>query len=92
MFKSKYAKIILMVLTVVTLVSVMSVTCFAASGDVAGAVESTWDAAKVQIKQVVNNVVFPVIDLVLAVCFFARARPSAAISGTIRNFGATSGL
>ena len=72
MFKSKYAKIILMVLTVVALVSVMSVTCFAASGDVAGAVESTWDAAKVQIKQVVNNVVFPVIDLVLAVCFFAK--------------------
>ena len=61
MFKSKYAKIILMVLTVVTLVSVMAVTCFAASGDVAGAVESTWDAAKV-----------PVIDLVLAVCFFAK--------------------
>ena len=72
MFKTKYAKIILMVLTVVALVSVMSVTCFAASGDVAGAVESTWDAAKVQIKQVVNNVVFPVIDLVLAVCFFAK--------------------
>ena len=72
MFKTKYAKIILMVLTVVALVSLMSVTCFAASGDVAGAVESTWDAAKVQIKQVVNNVVFPVIDLVLAVCFFAK--------------------
>ena len=72
MFKTNYAKIILMVLTVVALVSVMSVTCFAASGDVAGAVESTWDAAKVQIKQVVNNVVFPVIDLVLAVCFFAK--------------------
>ena len=25
-----------------------------------------------QIKSVVNNVVFPVIDLVLAVCFFAK--------------------
>ena len=72
MFKTKYAKIILMVLTVVALVSVMSVTCFAASGDVAGAVESTWDAAKVQIKQVVNNVIFPVVDLILAVMFFVK--------------------
>ena len=72
MFKSKYAKNIFILAAVMALVSLMSVTCFAASGDVAGAVQSTWDAAKVQIKQVVNNVVFPVIDLVLAVCFFAK--------------------
>jgi hypothetical protein len=50
----------------------MSVTAFAASGDVAGAIQNTWNAAKTQIKQVVNNVVFPVIDLVLAVLFFAK--------------------
>ena len=72
MFKSKYAKNIFILVAVMALVSLVSVTCFAASGDVAGAVQSTWDAAKVQIKQVVNNVVFPVIDLVLAVCFFAK--------------------
>lgn len=53
------------------LVIVMSTTCLA-NGDVAGAIEQTWDSAKGQIKQVVNNVVFPVIDLVLAVCFFAK--------------------
>lgn len=53
------------------LVIVMATTCFA-NGDVAGAIEQTWDSAKGQIKQVVNNVVFPVIDLVLAVCFFAK--------------------
>ena len=41
-------------------------------GDVASAIEDTWDAAKGQIKQVVNNVVFPVIDVVLAVLFFAK--------------------
>ena len=72
MFKSKYAKNIFILVAVMALVSLVSVNCFAASGDVAGAVQSTWDAAKVQIKQVVNNVVFPVIDLVLAVCFFAK--------------------
>lgn len=43
-----------------------------AEGDVAGAIENTWDTAKVQIKQVVNNVVFPVIDLILAVLFFVK--------------------
>lgn len=41
-------------------------------GDVAGAVEDTWDAAKGQIKQVVDNVVFPIIDLILAVLFFTK--------------------
>ena len=38
----------------------------------AGAIENTWNAAKGQIQTVVNNVVFPVIDLVLAVFFFAK--------------------
>ena len=50
----------------------MAITTNAASGDVAGAIENTWNDAKTQIKQVVNNVVFPVIDLVLAVLFFAK--------------------
>ena len=38
----------------------------------AGAIEGTWTDASAQIKTVVNNVVFPVIDLVLAVFFFAK--------------------
>ncbi len=42
------------------------------AGDVAGAVENTWNDAQGQIKRVVNNVVFPVIDLILAVLFFVR--------------------
>ena len=67
-----YTKILVVVAMLALLVSVMSVTAFAASGDVAGAVQSTWNAAKVQIKSVVNNVVFPVIDMILAVCFFAK--------------------
>ena len=71
-WNKKYTKILVVIAMLALLVSVMSVTAFAASGDVAGAVQSTWNAAKVQIKSVVNNVVFPVIDLVLAVCFFAK--------------------
>lgn len=41
-------------------------------GDVAGAVENTWNSAQGQIKQVVNNVVFPVIDMILAIMFFVK--------------------
>lgn len=43
-----------------------------AVGDVAGAVENTWNDAKGQIKQVVNNVIFPIVDLILAVMFFIK--------------------
>ena len=42
------------------------------TGDVASAVEGTWATASGQIKTVVNNVVFPAIDLILAVFFFAK--------------------
>ncbi len=43
-----------------------------ATGDVSGVIESAWGSAETQIKAVVNNVVFPVIDLVLAVFFFVK--------------------
>ncbi len=52
--------------------SAMSVCAFAAGGNVAGAIEGTWKSASGQIKTVVNNVVFPIIDLILAVFFFAK--------------------
>ena len=67
----KHARIVLAVVMTALLMTVLATTCFA-NGDVAGVIEQTWDSAKGQIKQVVNNVVFPVIDLVLAVCFFAK--------------------
>ena len=74
--KLKTKRILFALLAVVMLLSVMSVTAFAAetgtTGDVAGVVEDTWDAAKGQIKQVVNNVIFPIIDLILAVLFFVK--------------------
>lgn len=43
-----------------------------ASGDVAGAIEGTWKDASEQIKTVVNKVVFPAIDLLLAIFFFGK--------------------
>ena len=73
--KTKKLKTILTALMCVILLSMMAVSVFATgggSGDVAGAIQGTWDTAKVQIKAVVNNVVFPVIDLILAVLFFAK--------------------
>lgn len=41
-------------------------------GDVAGAVQSTWTTARSQVVSVVNNVVFPVIDVILAVLLFVK--------------------
>lgn len=46
--KKKPMRILLTLLLVAVLVSAFSVTAFAA-GDVAGAIESTWNAAKGQI-------------------------------------------
>ena len=55
------------------LACMMATTAFATgTGDVAGAVEGTWQTASGQIKSVVNKVVFPAIDLILAVFFFAK--------------------
>ena len=58
-----------LVLTVLLCTSAMAA---GTSGDVAGAVESAWNSASTQIKTVVNNVVFPALDMVLAIAFFAK--------------------
>ena len=71
MMKTK--KMLCAVVMVMMLAIMFTVPAFAAgTGDVAGAIEGTWTDASAQIKTVVNNVVFPVIDLVLAVFFFAK--------------------
>ena len=54
------------------LASFLCVPAMAASGDVAGAVEQTWQDAATQIKTVVDNVVFPALTMVLAVAFFVK--------------------
>lgn len=43
-----------------------------AAGDVAGAIESTWSSAKGQIQTICNNVIFPVIDVILAILLFVK--------------------
>jgi hypothetical protein len=69
----KMKRILPVLCVVVLLVCMFSTTAYAAgSGNVAGAVEGTWKTASQQIKTVVNNVVFPAIDLILAVFFFAK--------------------
>ena len=71
--KFNFKKIALVMLIVTVLACMMSVSAFAAgTGDVAGAVEDTLVEARGQIKDVVNNVIFPVIDLILAVLFFVK--------------------
>lgn len=69
--KKKSMKILLCLTMALVLTAGFSVTAFAA-GDVAGAIENTWAAAQSQIKTVVNNVVFPVIDMILAILFFVK--------------------
>ena len=57
-----------MTLIMVSLLLAMTFTITAfASGDVAGAIEGTWTTAAGQIKTVVNKVVFPAIDMILAI-------------------------
>ena len=43
-----------------------------ADGDVAGAVEETWIVARDQIRSVTDKVIFPVIDVILAILFFVK--------------------
>ena len=67
----KIVRVLLCVALVTVIISAFSMTAFAA-GDVAGAIESTWNTAKEQVKTVVNNVVFPVVDMSLAILFFVK--------------------
>ncbi|NLE26985.1 MAG: DUF3852 family protein [Clostridiaceae bacterium] len=68
----KSKKKLIVAICLVLLVTLCMATPALATGDVAGAIEGTWSDASEQIKQVVNNVVFPAIDLILAVFFFAK--------------------
>lgn len=67
----KIVRMLLCVAMVTIILSAFSMTAFAA-GDVAGAIENTWNTAKEQVKTVVNNVVFPVVDMILAILFFVK--------------------
>lgn len=69
----KLTRILGLGLLLVLVVAMMAIPAFAATpGDVSGAIKETWDAARVQVQSVVNNVVFPVIDMILAILFFVK--------------------
>ena len=72
--KHNLSKSIFIFLILVLLISTMAIPAFATStsGDVSGAIQSTWNSAKGQIQSVVNNVVFPVIDTILVTLFFVK--------------------
>ena len=42
------------------------------TGNVSAVIEQTWQSAAQQIKTVVNNVVFPALDMILAVLLFVK--------------------
>lgn len=69
----RYRKFALIFCLVLVFTIMVSTTAFAeGSGDVAKAIQGTWTQASSQIKTVVNMVIFPAIDLILAVFFFAK--------------------
>ena len=69
--KKKTLRILICAAVLALMITVTAVPAFAAD-DVAGAIESTWNTAKTQIQTVVNNVVFPVVDMILAILFFVK--------------------
>ena len=64
-------------LLALVMTAVLTVPAFASgggggTGNVGAVVESTWKDAAGQIKTVVNNVVFPALDMILAIAFFGK--------------------
>ena len=73
MKKKRIARMITMACLIMVLVCTMAMPAFATgAGNVSGAITDTWNAAQGQIKDIVNNVVFPVIDMILAVLLFIK--------------------
>ena len=68
----KIKKIFSAVLFAAVLLALLCVPAFAANGDVSGAIESTWTSASGQLKTIVNDVVFPALDMILAIFFFIK--------------------
>lgn len=64
-------RILAAVSMIVVLVAFLAIPAFAA-GAVADAIENTWTAAKDEVKSIVDNVVFPVIDMVLTILLFVK--------------------
>ena len=65
--RMKFIKILISIAVVVAMLTVSILPAFAA-GDVSSAIQSTWNSAQT----VVNNVVFPAVDMILAILFFVK--------------------
>ena len=73
MKKKRLARMITLGCLMMVPVCTMAMPAFATgAGNVSGAITDTWNAAQGQIKDIVNNVVFPVIDMILAVLLFVK--------------------
>lgn len=66
------SKRIIRILVAAMVVAALCCVPALAAGNVATAVESTWKDAATQIKTVVEKVVFPALDMVLAIAFFTK--------------------
>ena len=72
MKKKRIVRMLTLACAVMLMVAFLAVPAYATGGNVSGAIEGTWTAAQSQIKDIVNNVVFPVIDMILAVLLFVK--------------------
>lgn len=67
----KKKKVFALILAVV-LMAAMATAAYATTGNVASVFEQTWKSAAQQIKTVVNSVVFPALDMILAILLFVK--------------------
>ena len=67
-----FSKMATLIMVAVLLAALFSVPALAAAGNVSSAIEGTWNSAKGEVRNVVDKVVFPVLNLVLAVFFFVK--------------------
>lgn len=65
-------KVVCLLGAVMLAAGMMAFPVCAKEANVAGVIEETWSSAAGQIKTVVDNVVFPAIDMILAVFFFGK--------------------
>lgn len=72
MKKKRLVRMFSMACVMMLMVVFMAIPAYATGGNVSGAITDTWNAAQGQIKDIVNNVVFPVIDMVLAILLFVK--------------------
>ena len=76
----KWKKVSIIIIVMIALVTLFASPVLATgttgAGNVSSAIESTWKGAATKIKTVTNNVVFPVVDCILAILLFVKLATS----------------